>query len=88
MTTFTFIYHEKECTGNFLPSDKGRGWVKVIFFEHSAVILPAGFQTRDNKMIWVQSIQQGEAVWPHDLIQTLGEAIEKSSLQISSVTTN
>jgi hypothetical protein len=87
MTPFTFTYHEKECKGNFLPSDKGRGWIKVIFFEHSAIILPAGFQTRDNKMIWVQSIQQGEAVWPHDLIQTLGEAIEKSFLQISSVTT-
>jgi hypothetical protein len=87
MTTFTFTYHEKVCTGNFLPSDKGRGWVKVIFFEHSAVILPAGFQSRDNKMIWVQSIQPGEAVWPHDLIQTLGESIEAVSLQIRSATT-
>jgi hypothetical protein len=51
----------------------------VIFFEHSTIILPAGFKTKDNKMIWVQSVQQGEAIWPHDLIQTLGEAIEMKS---------
>jgi hypothetical protein len=79
MTSFTYSYHEKECIGNFLPSDKGQGWIKVIFFEHSTIILPAGFKTKDNKMIWVQSVQQGESIWPHDLIQTLGEAIEMKS---------
>jgi hypothetical protein len=79
MTSFTYTYHEKECTGNFHPSDKGRGWIKVMFFEHSTIILPAGFQTKNNKMIWVQFVQQGEAIWPHELIQTLGEAIENSS---------
>jgi hypothetical protein len=76
MTTFTYTYNEKECIGKFLPSDKGKGWMKVIFFEHSAIILPAGFQTKDNRTIWVQSVQQGDPIWPHDLIQSLGEAIE------------
>ncbi len=76
MITFTYTYHEKECSGNFLPSERGKGWLKVMFFDHSAIILPAGFQTRDNRMIWVQCVQQGDPVWPHELIQTLGEAIE------------
>lgn len=78
MTPFTFIFHEKECSGNFLSSDKGRGWIKVIFFDHSAIILPAGIKTRDDKMIWVQCVQHGELVWPHDLVQAMAEGIEKS----------
>jgi hypothetical protein len=80
MTSFTYTFHERECMGNFLPSDKGRGWIKVIFFDHSAVILPAGFKTREGKMIWVQCIQPGELVWPPDLVQALAEGIEKSGV--------
>ena len=77
MTPFTYIYHEKECQGNFVPTDKGYGWYKVFFYEHSAIILRAGMQTRDNKMIWVQNIKHDEPVWPHDLIQVLGECIDR-----------
>jgi hypothetical protein len=80
MTPFTYTYHGRECMGNFLPSDKGRGWIKVFFFDHSAVILPAGIKTSDDKMIWVQCVQQGELVWPHDLLQALAEGIEKTSI--------
>ncbi len=74
MVSFSFTYHEKECIGNFLPSDRGKGWLKVIFFDHSAIIQPSGIMNRENKMIWVQVIQPGESVWPHELIQALGEA--------------
>jgi hypothetical protein len=77
METFTYTYHDQECIGNFLPSERGKGWVKVIFFDHSATILPTGIKTRENKTIWVQAIQAGEAVWPHELIQTLGEALSQ-----------
>ena len=76
MTPFTYTYNEKECDGNFLPSDKGKGWIKVMFFDHSATILPTGIQAKNNKTIWVQTVQPGEYVWPHDLIQVLGEALE------------
>jgi hypothetical protein len=76
MKSFTYTYHEKECTGNCLPSDRGKGWIKVMFFDHSATISPTGIRTKNNKTIWVQVIQPGEAVWPHELIQTLGEAAE------------
>ena len=75
MTAFTYTYHEKECNGHYLPSDKGKDWIKVIFFDHSAIIMPTGIQTKDNKMIWVQTVQHGEAVWPHELIQAMSEAI-------------
>ena len=77
MTPFTYTYHEKENQGNFVPTGKGYGWIKVFFHEHSAIILRAGFQTRESKMVWVQCVQHDEPVWPHDLIQALGEAIEK-----------
>jgi hypothetical protein len=76
MTPFTYTYNEKECDGNFLPSDKGRGWIKVMFFDHSATVLPTSIRTKNNKTIWVQTVQPGEYVWPHDLIQALGEAVE------------
>jgi hypothetical protein len=80
MTPFTFTYHNNECQGNFLSTDRGYGWLKVFFFDHSAIILRTSIQTKDNGMIWVQSIQQGEAVWPHDLIQALGEGLEKMGI--------
>lgn len=76
MAPFTFTYHGIECNGNFCASTRGKGWIKVIFFDHSAVILPAVFDTKDNKKTWVQNIQQGESVWPHELIQIMGESIE------------
>ena len=76
MTSFTYTYNEKECNGNFLHSDKGKGWIKVIFSDHSAIIIPTSIQTKNHKTIWVQTIQPGEFVWPHDLIQALGEAVE------------
>ena len=76
MTPINFTFHDTEFTGNCLPSDKGKGWYKVLFFDHSAVILHAGIKTKEGKNIWVQSVQPGEAIWPHELIQKLGEAIE------------
>lgn len=64
-----------------MPSDKGKGWVKVIFHEHSAIIIPTGIPTRNNQIIWVQMVQPGEAVWPHELIQILGEALSAIAAQ-------
>jgi hypothetical protein len=78
MVSFTFTYHDKDCKGNYLPSDRGKGWLKVIFFDHSATIQPTQIINRENKTIWVQVIQPGESVWPHDLIQALGEATERT----------
>lgn len=77
MTPFTFTYNGIECSGNFCASTRGKDWIKVMFFSHSAVILPAVFDTKNNKKIWVQNIQQGESVWPHELIQIMGESIDE-----------
>jgi len=76
MTPFSYTYHEKEYQGNYMHTEKGYGWIKVYFFDHSAMILKAGIQNRYDKLIWVQIVQHGELVWPHDLIQALGEGIE------------
>lgn len=75
MTPFSYVYHENESKRNFLPSDKGKGWVKVIFHEHSAIIMPTGIPSRNNQVIWAQMVQPGEVVWPHELIQIMGEAV-------------
>ncbi len=76
MRSFTFIYNGRECIGNYSSSTRGKGWIKVIFFEHSAVIVPTSLHTNKNKSVWVQNIQNGESVWPHELIQSMGESIE------------
>ena len=76
MTSFTFTYNGTECSGNYAPSTRGKGWIKVIFFDHSAVIVPTSLHINRDKRIWVQNIQQGESVWPHELIQSMGESIE------------
>jgi hypothetical protein len=76
MNPFTYNYHNRECKGNYLHTEKGYGWIKVFFYDHSAFIFKTGIQNKENKMIWVQSVQHGEPVWPHELIQALGEGIE------------
>jgi hypothetical protein len=76
MTPFTYTYHEKECHGNFLHIDKGYGWIKVFFSDHSAVIFQASIQTKHNKTAWIQVVKHDEPVWPHELIQAMGEGIE------------
>jgi hypothetical protein len=76
MRSFTFTYNGIECSGTHCLSTRGKEWIKVIFFEHSAVIVPTSLQTNENKRIWVQNIQNGESVWPHELIQSMGESIE------------
>ena len=76
MTSFTFTYNGIECCGNYSPSTRGKDWIKVIFFDHSAVIVPTSLRINKNKSIWVQNIQNGESVWPHELIQSMGESIE------------
>ena len=76
MTSFNFTYNGIECGGNYSPSIRGKGWIKVIFFDHSAVIVPTSLRINKNKSIWVQNIRNGESVWPHELIQSMGESIE------------
>jgi len=76
MTPFTFTYNGIECNGNYCSSTRGKGWIKVIFFDHSAVIVPTSLRINKNRSIWVQNIQNGESVWPHELIQSMGESIE------------
>ena len=77
MKSFNFIYNGVECVGNYGPSTRGKGWIKVIFYDHSAVILPTSLRVNQNKRIWVQNIQTGESVWPHELIQSMGESIDQ-----------
>jgi hypothetical protein len=78
MTSFTYIYRGEKFMGNYIPGDRGDGRVKVLFHDHSAHIMQTAFQTKDNLKIWVQCVQTGEAVWPHELIQAMGDGIEQN----------
>jgi hypothetical protein len=80
MTPFTYTYHEKEWKGNYASVEKSYGWIKVFFSDHSAVILRAGIQTKNNKSAWVQVVKHEEPVWPHDLIQAIGDAVEQTEI--------
>jgi hypothetical protein len=76
MAPFTYSYHEREYHGNFLPVERGYGWIKVFFSDHSAVIFRASIQTKHDKTAWIQVVKHDEPVWPHELIQAMGEGIE------------
>lgn len=76
MTSFNFTYNGIEYSAYYSPSARGKGWIKVIFFDHSAVIVPTSLHTIKNKSVWIQNIQNGESVWPHELIQSMGESID------------
>lgn len=79
LTLISFTFHDNECTGNFQLSEKGKGWYKVLFLDHAVVILPVGIKTKEGKTVWVQYVQPNQTVWPHELIQQFGEAIESSN---------
>lgn len=48
--------------------------------EPKFTIAPSGIPGPENKTIWVQSHKPGEKVWPHELVQALGEGIENSAV--------
>ena len=79
MIPFVFNFHGEECKGNYHLIEKEYGCIKVFFYDHSAIILRSGIQTKMNKEIWVQNVHHGAPVWPNDLIQALGEGIDSIS---------
>jgi hypothetical protein len=50
---------------------------RVFINDRYLVIAIAGFRTPQNKIIWVQSNEPNEPDLDHDLVQALGEGIEK-----------
>jgi hypothetical protein len=79
MIPFEFNFHGEVSNGNYYAIENEYGCVKVFFFDHSAIILRSGIQTKTKKEIWVQHVHHGAPVWPDELIQALGEGIDSIS---------
>jgi hypothetical protein len=50
-----------------------------------SVIVPAGFPGPNNSIVWVQSHKAGETVLDHELVQAIGEGLERSGMNINKV---
>lgn len=87
MKDFTYTYQGKIVHSEvdyFIDRGAHRYRVKVPESDSYCVISPSGFPGAGNMIIRVQSVKPGEIVQPHDLIQAMGEGIEKASFLVSS----
>lgn len=50
-----------------------------------SVIVPSGFPGPGNRIIWVQSHKGDETVLAHELVQAIGEGVERSGMPIKRV---
>jgi hypothetical protein len=55
---------------------------RVQIGEIYSVIVPSGFPGPDNSIVWVQSHKADEPVLKHELVQAIGEGLEKSGIEI------
>ena len=82
MQLFTYHFNGvilKSVAYSFLENDFL--FFRVIISEGSeCTIASSGIPDTENKTIWVQSHRSGETVLAHDLIQALGEGIERAGI--------
>jgi hypothetical protein len=60
---------------------------RVQLGENYSVIVPSGFPGPNNSIVWVQSHKGDEAILNHELVQAIGEGVEKSGIEIYRVST-
>jgi hypothetical protein len=53
--------------------------------EGFSVIVPSGFPGPNHSIVWVQSHKADETVLDHELVQAIGEGVERSGLSINKV---
>jgi hypothetical protein len=84
MQLFTYHYMDeirKSVAYSFL--ENGRPYFRVLINDGlECTIASSGIPDPENKTIWVQSHKPGETVLAHDLIQALGEGIERAGANI------
>jgi len=60
---------------------------RVQLGEIFSVIVPSGFPGPNHSIVWVQSHKDDEIVLDHELVQAIGEGMERSGMQINRVST-
>lgn len=60
---------------------------RIQIGEHFSVIVPSGFPGPNNSIVWVQSHKGNETVLDHELVQAIGEGVERSGMQIYRAST-
>lgn len=60
---------------------------RVQVGEHYPVIVPSGFPGPNNSIVWVQSHRSNEIVLEHELVQAIGEGVERSGIQVHRAST-
>ena len=62
-------------------TEDGYNRYKITFDGGVAVVAPAGIHnSTTNAIIWVQSHGPGDVVYPHELIQAIGEDLEEDRI--------
>ncbi len=84
MEPFTYQYQGKTIDSvaeYFCVEGNHRYRVKINDINYLLAI--CGWRGPNNTILWVQNVKPGDIVQPHDLIQAIGEGIEKSTLLVT-----
>ena len=61
-------------------TENGYNRYQITFDGGCVVIVPAGIPGTGGLTIWVQSNKSGEKIYPHELIQAIGDGLENSRI--------
>jgi hypothetical protein len=63
--------------------DRGDHRYRVKFNDTIIVLAICGWRGPNNMILWLHALKPGEIEQPHDLVQAIGEGIEKKSYVVS-----
>ena len=88
MKPFTYQYKGETFQSAVAYYSEGRDHrYRVQLGEQYSVIVPSGFPGPNNSIVWVQSHRGNETVLDHELVQAIGEGVERSGMHIYKVST-
>jgi hypothetical protein len=86
MKTFTYQYRGETFQSAVKYYMEGRDHrYRVQIGQNFSVIVPSGFPGPNNSILWVQSHKANETVLDHELVQAIGEGLERSGMRINKV---
>ncbi|HEY4966983.1 MAG TPA: hypothetical protein VII28_11310 [Puia sp.] len=86
MKTFTYQYQGETFQSAVEYYMEGRDHrYRVQLGESFSVIVPSGFPGPNHSIVWVQSHKGNETVLDHELVQAIGEGVERSGMPIQKV---
>jgi hypothetical protein len=78
--SFQYIYKDQvqDASADHF-TENGYNRYKISFEGGYAVVAPSGIPGTGT-VIWVQSNQPGDTIYPHELIQAIGEGLEEARI--------